>query len=261
MNALLAALPEEDRRRLAPHLKTRPLALRETIHKNGDRIEEVFFPGRCLVSITHAMEDGGMLEVATVGQEGLVGVGAILGDSIAAGEAFIQVQGEPAQVLPVEVFKEEMARGGAFHEAVSRYGQAFMLLIMQSVACNGLHSAEERCCRWLLMTHDRVGTDEFMLTHEFLAMMLGVRRPTVTLVLTSLNKAGILSYVRGRMRITDRRRLEDSSCECYRQAKSIFQRLLPWQSVGMPLANFHTRGGDLPAPISERINDVSRKPE
>jgi hypothetical protein len=202
-----------------------------------------------------------MLEVATVGQEGIVGVGAILGDSIAAGEAFIQVQGDPAQVLPIEIFQEEMARGGAFHDAVSRYGRAFMLLIMQSVACNGLHSAEERCCRWLLMTHDRVGVDEFALTHDFLAMMLGVRRPTVTLVLTALNRAGILSYVRGRMRITDRRRLESASCECYRQARAIFQRLLPWQSLGTSLATFHERGGDMPAPIMERMNDVSRKPE
>src|SRR5438105_7883749 len=107
MNALLAALPEEDRRRLAPHLKTRPLKLRETLHKNGDPIREVFFPGRCLVSITHTMEDGGMLEVATVGAEGLVGVGAILGDGISAGDAFIQVAGDPAQVLPIEVFREE----------------------------------------------------------------------------------------------------------------------------------------------------------
>jgi CRP-like cAMP-binding protein len=235
--------------------------LRETLHKNGQPIREVFFPGRCLVSITHAMEDGGMLEVATVGPEGFVGVSAILGDSIAAGEAFIQVAGEPAQVLPIEIFQQEMARGGAFHEAVSQYGQAFMLLIMQSVACNGLHSAEERCCRWLLMTHDRVCADEFALTHEFLAMMLGVRRPTVTLVLTALHRAGIVSYVRGRMRITDRRRLESASCECYRQSKAIFRRVLPWQSLGTSLATFHSRSGDLPAPVMERMNDVSRKPE
>ena len=260
MNALLAALPEEERRRLAPHLKTRPLKLRETVHKNGSRIDEVIFPGRCLVSITHTMEDGGMLEVATVGQEGLVGVSAILGDSISAGEAFIQVQGDPAQVLPIDVFKEELDRKGAFHHAVSRYAQAFMLMVMQSVACNGLHSAEQRCCRWLLMTHDRIGTDEFMLTHEFLAMMLGVRRPTVTLVLTELNRSGVLSYVRGRMRITDRRRLEGKSCECYRQTRASFQRLLPW-APGITLANSYERGGDFSAPIMERMSDVSRKPE
>src|SRR5439155_19431598 len=148
-------------------------------------------------------------------------IGAILGDAISTGEAFIQVQGDPAQVLPIEIFKAEMDRRGAFHEAVMRYGQAFILLIMQSVACNGLHSVEERCCRSLRMTHDRIGGDEFTLTHEFLAMMLGVRRPTVTLVLTELNRAGVLSYVRGRMRITDRRRLEDASCECYQQSKTI----------------------------------------
>jgi hypothetical protein len=114
------------------------------------------------------------------------------------------------------------------------------------------------------MTHDRIGTDEFALTHEFLAMMLGVRRPTVTLVLAELNRAGVVAHVRGRMRITDRRGLETMSCECYRQVKSIFQRLLPQPLAGTSIANFHSRGGDLPAPTIERptferISDVSRK--
>jgi hypothetical protein len=129
------------------------------------------------------------------------------------------------------------------------------------VACNGLHSAEERCCRWLLMTHDRIGADEFPLTHEFLATMLGVRRPTVTLVMAELNRAGILSHVRGRMRITDRRGLENASCECYRQIKAMFQRLRTPQPSVTVLADFQRRGGDLPAPAIERVSDVSRKPE
>jgi CRP-like cAMP-binding protein len=264
MNALLAALPPEDRQRLAPHLQSRPLKLRETLHKNGDPIRDVFFPGRCMVSITHSMEDGGMLEVAVVGPEGLVGVGAILGDRIATGEAFIQVEGEPAQAMPIGIFNAEMARRGAFHDVVSRYSQAFVTMIMQSVACNGLHSAEQRCCRWLLMTHDRVAIDEFPLTHEFLAMMLGVRRPTVTLVLSDLHRKGILSYARGRMRIVDRRRLEDSACECYRQSKAIFRRLLPAVSTGISFANSEGRSGDLSLPHMdhmERMSDVSRKPE
>jgi hypothetical protein len=164
-------------------------------------------------------------------------------------------------VVPIDVFDDEMSRRGAFHHAVSRYAQAFVAMLGQSLACNGLHSAEERCCRWLLMTHDRIGVAEFPLTHEILATMLGVRRPTVTLVLAELNRAGILSHARGRMRILDRRRLEDASCECYGQVKAVFDRLLPSSALGTPLATCHTRGGDLPAPTIERMSDVSRKPE
>ena len=261
MNSLLASLPDEDRRRLSPHLKTRPLKLRETLHKESEPISEIFFPGRCVCSITHTMEDGGMMEVATVGPEGFVGVGAVLGRGLSMGEAFIQVQGDAAQVLSVEAFDAEMARGGAFHDAMTRYAQAFVAMIIQSAACNGLHSAVERCCRWLLITHDRIGTDEFALTHEYLAMMLGVRRPTVTLVLAELNRAGIISHARGRTRIVDRRALEQTSCECYRQVKSAFERLLPSPAPGTPLADFHSRSGDLSSPIMERMSDVSRKPE
>jgi CRP-like cAMP-binding protein len=264
MNALLASLPFDDQQRLAATLTTRPLKARETLQKNGDRIKEIYFLGRSVCSITQNMEDGGLVEVATVGQEGLVGIGAILGNSIATGDAFIQVESEPAQAMPIDVFHDEIERGGAFSEVISRYAQAFLAMIMQSVACNALHSAEERCCRWLLMTHDRIGVDEFPLTHEFLAMMLGVRRPTVTLVMADLNRAGILSHARGRMRIIDRRGLENAACECHRQLKTIFQRLhtpLTTVSTGMPLATFQSRGGDLPAPAIERISDVSRKPE
>jgi hypothetical protein len=207
------------------------------------------------------MEDGSMLEVATVGPEGLVGVSAINGDTISIGEAFIQVEGEPAEVLPIEIFRAEMNRRGAFHDLMARYGQAFLSMVMQSVACNGLHSAEQRCSRWLLMTHDRVGSDEFPLTHEFLAMMLGVRRPTVTLVLADMHRAGILSYTRGRMRITDRRRLEQASCECYRQTQNMFRRLRIPYVQGTSLASYNVRGGDLSSPIMERMSDVSRKSE
>jgi CRP-like cAMP-binding protein len=259
MNNLIASLPSDVRQRLAPHLSTRPLSVRETLHKEGARISEIFFPGRSVVSITHAMEEGGMVEVATVGPEGLVGIGTALGDFTSTGTAFVQVAGEPAHVLPVSVFQQEFDRREAFHHIVTRYTQAFIAMVMQSVACNGLHSAEERCSRWLLMTHDRIQADEFALTHEFLAMMLGVRRPTVTLVLAELSRAGVVSHVRGRMKITDRRGLESMSCECYRQVRSIFQRLP--QPAGTPLANFHGLGSDLLNPTIERMSDVSRKSE
>jgi CRP-like cAMP-binding protein len=150
-----------------------------------------------------------------------------LGDPIASGDAIVQVEGDGAYAMSVPAFRREMDRRGAFHDLMSRYAQAFVGLIMRSVACNGLHSAEERCCRWLLMTHDRVMQDELPLTHQYMAMMLGVRRPTVTLVMAQLTKSGIISHGRGRIRIVDRPALEEASCECYRSVKAHFDRLLP----------------------------------
>jgi CRP-like cAMP-binding protein len=226
-NRLLAALPAEEYQRISRDLVTRPLRVRQVLHKHGEKLTEVFFCGRGICSITNAMEDGGMVEVATVGNEGFIGVGAALGDPIASGEAFVQVQGDPAQVMSIDAFQREMDRRGPLYDLVSRYTQAFVGLVMQSVACNGLHSAEERCCRWLLMTHDRVEQDEFALTHEFMAMMLGVRRPTVTLVMAELTNAGIISHVRGRVRVVDRPGLEGASCECYKTVRALFDRLLP----------------------------------
>jgi CRP-like cAMP-binding protein len=226
-NRLLAALPSDEYQRIVRELVTRPLRVRQVLHKHGEKLTEVYFSGRGICSITNAMEDGSMVEIATVGSEGFVGIGAALGDPIASGEAFVQVQGDPAQVMSVDAFQRELDRRGVFYDLVSRYTQAFVGLVMQSVACNGLHSAEERCCRWLLMTHDRVEQDEFALTHEFMAMMLGVRRPTVTLVMAELTNAGIISHVRGRVRIVDRQGLESASCECYKTVRTLYDRLLP----------------------------------
>jgi CRP-like cAMP-binding protein len=224
---LLSSLPQEDYLRVYSQLTWRPLRVRQVLHKHGEPIGEIFFPGRSVCSITNAMEDGGVVEVATVGREGLVGIGAVLGNSVASGDAFVQVAAEPAAVMSISAFRREMERRGPFYDAVTRYSQAFVALLMQSVACNGLHSAEQRCCRWLLMTHDRIGQDEFPLTHEFLAIMLGVRRPTVTLVMAELARAGIISHVRGHIRIADRAGLEGASCECYRNLRAVFDRLLP----------------------------------
>jgi CRP-like cAMP-binding protein len=230
MNSLLADLPPDELHRLSVELTWRPLKVRQVLHKHGEPISEVYFPGRSVCSITNMMEDGGVVEVATVGREGLVGVGAILGNPIATGEAFVQIPGELAAVMSIDTFRRELDRRGPFYEHVTRYSQAFVSLLMQSVACNGLHSAEERCCRWLLMTHDRIGQDEFPLTHEFLAIMLGVRRPTVTLVMAELARLGIVSHVRGHVRIVDRNGLEAASCECYRNVRLLFERLLPSKS-------------------------------
>jgi len=226
VNHLIASLPAEDYQRVSSELTWRPLKVRQVLHKHGEPVSEIYFPGRSVCSITNVMEDGGVVEVATVGREGLVGIAAVFGAPVATGEAFVQVAAEPAAVMSVDAFRREMDRRGAFHERVTRYSQMFVNMLMQSVACNGLHSAEERCCRWLLMTHDRIAQDEFPLTHEFLAIMLGVRRPTVTLVMAELTRSGIISHVRGHIRIVDRPALEAASCECYRNIRMVSDRLL-----------------------------------
>ena len=161
-------------------------------HKSGEKIDLVYFPGGGVCSITNVMSDGRMVEVATIGNEGMVGVTAFLGGDIAVGDAFVQVEDGPAQAMTTEAFHRELDRRGPFYDQMSRYAQAYHALIMQSAACFSMHSVEERCCRWLLMTHDRAHRDEFQLTHELLSYMLGARRPTVSLVLGTLERTGAI---------------------------------------------------------------------
>ena len=226
-NKLLAALPAADYRRILPTLTTVPLKFRQVMHKYGEPIDTVYFIGGGVASVTNVMTDGRMVEVATIGNEGMVGVTVFLGGTLSPGEAFIQVPDGVGQAMSADAFRKELDRRGVFYGLLSRYSQAMQILIMQSTACNSLHTVEERCSRWLLMTHDRVDGDELRLTHEFLGYMLGVRRPTVSLVLGTLDKAGILHNGTKKITIVNRARLEDTSCECYRVVKSAFDRLLP----------------------------------
>jgi CRP-like cAMP-binding protein len=226
MNRLLASLPPDEYQRVSSELTWRPLKVRQVLHKHGEPIGEIYFPGRSVCSITNVMEDGNAVEVATVGREGLIGIGAVFGALVSSGEAFVQIAVEPAAVMNIDAFRREMERRGPFYDRMTKYSQAFVSMLMQSVACNGLHSAEQRCCRWLLTTHDRIAQEEFPLTHEFLAIMLGVRRPTVTLVMAELARAGIVSHVRGHVRIVDRAGLEAVACECYQHVRLAFDRLL-----------------------------------
>ena len=225
-NRLLASLPTDDFQRLRPDLTYRPLKLRQVLHKNGERLREVYFPDRSVFSLVTNMDDGSSVEAAMVGSEGMVGIGAVLGEAFASGDAVVQMPGNGAYSMSIEVFDREMARRGAFYDVVTRYAQVFVAMLIQSVACNGLHTAEERACRWLLMMSDRVGRHELNVTHELLSTLLGVRRPTVTLVLAQLVKAGMISQVRGGMRIVDRASLEAASCECYGSVKRMFDRLM-----------------------------------
>jgi CRP-like cAMP-binding protein len=226
-NRLLANLPAEDFQRLLPDLKTIPLTARQVLLKRREPIRHVFFPNSGMCSVTSMMQNGTAVEVATVGDEGMVGIGAFFAGDTMPGESMVQVsEGDTsAERMTVDAFRREVSRRGALHDALSRYSHATLALLMQSTACMALHHVNERCCRWLLMTHDRIRADEFTLSHEFLAMMLGSTRPTVTLVAGTLQKAGLIRYKHARVTILDRAGLEAASCECYATVKAEFDRV------------------------------------
>lgn len=224
-NELLALLPEAEYERLAPHLEKIVIALREVLYEANKPIKYVFFPLNGVMSIVAVMEDGRLAEVATIGKEGMVGMPVFLGAEQTPSLAFSQVAGEALR-LNVSEFRKQVKDGGALTMVLHRYTQALFTQIAQSAACNRLHSIEQRCARWLLMTHDRVGADEFPLTHEFLGQMLGVRRATVTGVANTLHKAGLITYRRGKITVQDRKGLEGASCECYKVIRDDFDRLL-----------------------------------
>jgi CRP-like cAMP-binding protein len=224
-NRLLAALPDEDFRRILPHLQTVALTTKQVLLKRGDPIRYVYFPNGGVCSVTAMMKNGEAVEVVTVGNEGMVGIAAFFGGDVMPGESMVQVPDTSAERMEVVVLERELERRGALRDAIKRYSQGTMALMMQSTACIALHNVNERCCRWLLMTHDRVNADQFTLSHEFLAMMLGSTRPTVTLVARALQKAGLIRYTHARVTIRDRKGLEAASCECYETVKAEFDRL------------------------------------
>ena len=195
-----------------------------TLQGPGRPVRDVYFPNGGVFSVTNEMRDGALVEVATVGREGMLGVGVFLGDRSGAGRTFMQVPDGPLPSMAVDRFLRHTA-AGPFREIVARYAQANLLQIMQCTACNALHDVTQRCCRWLLQTRDRVGAREFVLKQEFLAVMLGVQRPTVTLVMGKLQQSGLIETRYGRIRVLKPRKLIDASCECYDVIREHFTRL------------------------------------
>jgi CRP-like cAMP-binding protein len=226
-NRILTGLSAREFQRLEPSLTPVALELKDRLLDRGETIGTVYFPETAVVSFLTRMDDGSMIEIATIGNEGLVGVPVFLGAQSMGARDFYQVQ-VPGRALAMETktFVEITGRD-PFRGLILRYAQALFSQVTQQVACNGLHSVEERCSRWLLLTHDRVGSDEFLLTQEFLAQMLGVRRASVSVAAGILQKAGFIRYSRGRVTVLDREGLEQSSCECYGIIRAEFDRLLP----------------------------------
>jgi len=224
-NRLLACLPQEDQARLRRHLESMVLKYKYPLYAARERIEFVYFLESGVASLVNEMEDGSAVEVGTVGNEGVVGLPVLLGDAMAPTCVYVQVPGRALR-MRVDILQEEMRRSAPLRETMLRYAHAFFNQVAQSAACAHLHSLQKRCCRWLLMTHDRMSSDEFLLTQEFLAMMLGVRRPGVTKAASALKRAGLIHYRHGHVTILDREGLERRACECYGVSKAEFDRLL-----------------------------------
>jgi CRP-like cAMP-binding protein len=224
-NRLLAALPPEDLARLWPRLQPVELVFRQTLHAPEEPITAVYFPETGYLSRLAPMDDGDSAEVGLVGPEGMIGLAILLGGDRDGFEILVQVPGTALR-MGAGAFREELDRIPALRAVLNRYALAHFEQVARSAACNGRHHVEQRLARWLLMAHDRVEGDEFPMTHEFLSMMLGVRRAGITVAAGTLQKAGLIRYERGRMEITDRPGLEAAACECYGIDRRAYDRLL-----------------------------------
>lgn len=208
-----------------PNLEVVSLAFQQILYESNQAIEYVYFPNNGIISLVTITEDGGTVEAATVGNEGMVGISILLGADKIPVQAISQMAGDALR-MRTEVFKREITPTSPLYGLLLRYTQVLISQLSQTVACNRLHSVEERCCRWLLLCQDRVRSNQFALTQETLAQMLGVRRASVSVVAAILQKAGLIRYSRGKITILDRAGLETASCECYRVVKAEFDRLL-----------------------------------
>jgi CRP-like cAMP-binding protein len=224
-NRLLAALPAPEYERIALRLERVSLAIKQVLYEQGAPITRVYFPESGVVSLVIEMNDQLSAEVGLIGREGMVGTPAFLGAERSPTRAFCQLKGD-VLAMEADVLLHEARQNGRLDSLLRRYTQALFGQISQSTACNHLHPIEERLARWLLMCHDRMDSDSIALTQEFVAQMLGVRRPTVTVVVGLLQQAGLIETSRGVIRIVDRKGLEQASCECYAVVRRQFEQLL-----------------------------------
>jgi CRP-like cAMP-binding protein len=224
-NRLLDLLPQADYQRLQPMLQKVSLEFKQVLYEARHDIKALYFPLGAVLSAVTVMSDGHMIEVGTTGNEGMSGLAGLSIVARSPNRVFAQIAGD-AWKVDAQRFNRECAALPKLAEVVAKYQQAFSFQVSQSVACNGLHIVVERCCRWLLMTHDRLEGDEVPLTHELLAIMLGVRRSGVTEALQSIQQQGLISYGRGKITILNREGLEDLSCECYQCIRDEYHELL-----------------------------------
>jgi CRP-like cAMP-binding protein len=224
-NVLLSKLPREEFASLADDLTPVEFDIRQVLYEPNQPMRHAYFPESGMVSIVSLMENGDSIEVGTIGREGVVGAVLLLEADEVPYRSYVQMMGHGYR-MDAGRFVKHAARAPEFRRLVLRYHAAFVTHTMQHVACNGLHTVQQRCCRWLLMARDRADSDEIALTHEFLSIMLGVRRASVTDVLRPLHEAELVSSIRGKIKILNRTGLEASSCECYRAIVDQLNRML-----------------------------------
>jgi CRP-like cAMP-binding protein len=224
-NRLLATLPRAEYLRLLPYLEPVPLPYQQILYDARQPIPYVWFVEHGVVSLVRAMKDGTLLEIAVIGCEGMVGLPVFMGTGSALVQALVQIPGVGLR-MRATVFGREVMAGTPLHDLLRRYTQAYINQVVQEVVCNRLHSIAQRYARWLLMTHDRVDSDQFALTQQFLAHMLGVRRASVGTVAGKFQRAGFIRYSRGVITIVDRPGLEAAACECYRIIEAEYERVL-----------------------------------
>ncbi len=224
-NTLLATLTEDSYQRILPDLEEVSLPLGEVLYESGSLQDFVYFPTTAIVSLLYVMENGQSAEMAVTGYEGVVGVSLFMGGGSMPSRAVIQSGGEALRMKAITM-QAEFALGNSFHRALLCYTMSLITQMSQTAVCNRLHSLDQQLCRWLLLSHDRLQTDELIMTHELIANMLGVRREGVTLAAGRLQKGGLINYRRGRIVIIDRAGLEARVCECYQVIKNQSDRLL-----------------------------------
>ena len=229
-NQLLAALPAEEHARLLPDLELIAMPLGHVLYESGIQMRHVYFPSSSIVSLLCVMEDGASAEIAVVGNEGIVGVSLFMGGETTPSRAVVQSAGH-AYRLKGQLLKEEFYRAGPMQRLLLRYTQALLTQMAQTAVCNRHHSLDQQLCRWLLLSLDRLPSNELIMTQELIANMLGVRREGVTEAAGNLQRAGLIEYNRGRIKVLDRAGLEARTCECYAVVKREYDRLLPEAAV------------------------------
>jgi CRP-like cAMP-binding protein len=226
-NHILDALPEADYERLAAHLQPVPMDLGDVLYESGARMRYVYFPTTCIVSLLYVMEDVASAEIAIVGNEGILGISLFMGGDTTPSRAVVQSAGYGFR-LKADLLKSEFGRFGPMMHLLLRYTQALITQMAQTAVCNRHHTVDQQLCRWLLLSLDRLASNELAMTQELIANMLGVRREGVTEAARKLQGASLIRYHRGRITVLDRPGLEARTCECYKVVKSEFDRLLPY---------------------------------
>ncbi|QCB45427.1 Crp/Fnr family transcriptional regulator [Hydrogenophaga sp. PAMC20947] len=226
VNQLLAAMPAPAWLRIGPLMEAVDLPLGQVLYESGGKMTHVYFPINAIISLLYVMEDGASAEIAVVGNEGLVGIALFMGGETTPSRAVVQSAGKGYRLRAADI-KEEFSRSGPVLHLLLRYTQALITQMAQTAVCNRHHSLDQQLCRWLLLSLDRLSSNELVMTQELIANMLGVRREGVTEAALKLQKLGLIKYTRGHITVVDRPALEKRVCECYAVVKTEYDRLLP----------------------------------